>query len=76
MNDYDRGFMDGLKWVAELLRRSATIVEAPVRGDFTRGDTTVNAIAQTGNPKLAADYRVIATMLEDAANGYSTTDSH
>jgi hypothetical protein len=65
--DYDRGFADGLLFVANLLRRSAFIVETPIRGDFSRnGSPSVNAIARNGNPHLAAKYREVAALLESA----------
>lgn len=79
--DYDKGFDDGLKFVAELLRRSALIVEAPIRGDYERTNApSISAIARLGNPKLASSYRAIADLLEDATkdnqNAAPTTASH
>jgi hypothetical protein len=72
MTPYDRGFNDGLKYVADLLRKSAAIVEAPVRAPFKCNGGQIEAIARSGNPKLAADYREIAKLLEDAANDGKT----
>lgn len=66
--EYDRGFADGLRWVAMTLRRSALIVETPLHGDFESGDgRSYSAILRTGNPYLASQYRAVAQLLEDAA---------
>lgn len=63
---YDQGFADGLLFVAQLLRRSASIVEAPIRGDYGSNGKTFNAIARSGNVSLAAKYREVAALLETA----------
>jgi hypothetical protein len=65
--DYDQGFADGLLFVADLLRRSASVLEAPVYSDFNRSNGgSVRAIAKTGSPSLAAKYREVAALLESA----------
>jgi hypothetical protein len=65
--DYDKGFADGLLFVADLLRKSALIVEAPIRGDYSRDNgPTVNAVTRAGNPTLAAKFRDVAALLETA----------
>jgi hypothetical protein len=65
--DYDKGFAEGLLFVASLLRRSASIVETPTYSDFNRSDGgSFKAIAKVGSPHLAAKYREIARLLETA----------
>jgi hypothetical protein len=72
-SSYDQGFADGLLFVATILRRSATIVEAPIRGDYdSRDGRTVNAIARSGNSNLAAKYREVAAILESATKDSQT----
>jgi hypothetical protein len=64
---YDEGFADGLKFVAQLLRRSALIVEAPVHGDYGGNDKPIiTAIARAGNVRLATQFRDVAALLETA----------
>jgi hypothetical protein len=70
MTEYDRGFGDGLKFVATCLRRSATIIGTPTYSDFTRNDGyTHTAISNSGDIHFAKNLRIVAQMLEDAANG-------
>jgi hypothetical protein len=76
-DDYERGFADGLKWVATQLRRSAALVEAPVRGDYKRADgPSISAIARTGQPHLAAQYRAVAQLLEEATDDDAAPNPH
>ena len=65
--DYDKGFADGLLFVAKLLRNSAAIVEAPLRGDYKHADgRQFDAITRIGNPHLANKFREVAGLLETA----------
>ena len=66
-SDYDRGFNEGLTWVAATLRLAATKVEFAERGNFTSANGgAVNAIARSGQPHFAAQLRAVAYEIERA----------
>lgn len=73
--DYDRGFNEGLQWVADCLRRAAAMVETPIYADYERksGDGNGAAarriyrgVAKTGQPNFATQLRSVATEIESA----------
>ena len=66
-DDYDRGFADGLKWVASTLRHSAGLVEQPTYDTFKRGNgDPVRAISCVGQIHFANQLRQVAQTIEDA----------
>lgn len=69
---YNQGFNDGLKWVADCLRRAATVVESPTYTDFERkpingGEARVfRGIVRTGRVHFASQLRGVADEIEKA----------
>jgi hypothetical protein len=69
---YHTGFNDGLKWVAECLRRAAIAVESPTYTDFERKPTNggearvFRGIAKTGRVHFANQLRSVADEIEKA----------
>lgn len=65
--EYDRGFSDGLKWVANILRHAAAEVERPTHADFQSSNGgTIRAIARTGQAHFANQLRTVAQTIEAA----------
>jgi hypothetical protein len=75
-NDYDRGFGDALKFVAQCLRSAASAVETPTYADFERKSGVGNAggaifrgVARTGQLHFATQLRAVAAELETLTKG-------
>jgi hypothetical protein len=65
--EYERGFADGLRWVANILRQSALEVEGHTYGEFKSANGgTVRAIARTGQIHFANQLRNVAQTIEAA----------
>lgn len=70
--DYDRGFNEGLQWVAQQLRRAAALVETPIYADFERKSgngsegRVYRGVAKTGHPHFAQQLRSVAAEIESA----------
>lgn len=66
---YNRGFDDGLRWVANCLRLAADKVERPTIASFQRqsDSTTFEAIAKTGQVHFANQLRSVANEIDQKA---------
>lgn len=63
----ERGFIEGITFVATCIRRAAERVEAPVLGEFVRQsdpDKMFKAIAKSGQVHFAAQLRAVADEIE------------
>jgi hypothetical protein len=71
MSAYDRGFTNGLHWVARCMRISAMQVEKPVVGSFERkresSSEFIEAIVKSGQPHFAESLRSVAAAIDEIA---------